>query len=1083
MRELAAIAAVTCYIGLLFVLAIWVERSARGGKVASTALVYALAQAVYCTTWTYYGSVGYAVSSGLLFLTVYLGPTLAFVFAGTVIRKLVRIKARHGITSIADFISARYGKSQLLGALVTLIVVLGLVPYLSLQIKQMILTTALMTDPGHPASFSATYPGIGRVIGPVMVVLMVLFTIVFGIRRLRPTERHPGMMVALVAECLVKLVGFLAAGVFVVFFLFDGFGDVFDQLAHLPAQFGPGKDRLIPSAATWFSHLLLSAAAIITLPRQFHVAVVESSNEAHVRTAQWLLPLYFLAICLFVLPISVAGVASGLPQADADSFVLALPIASERRWLSWLVFLGGFSAGAGMVMIETMTISTMISNHWLIPVVASVRRLSFLRRFIRPVRWAAAAAVIGAAFAYERAFGWRYGIVHTGLVSFAAAFQFAPAIIGGLYWKRASKRGAMLGLTAGFVVWFYTLIVPILVRERFLPTSLLEVGPAGLGWLRPESLLGVGTFDSLTHATLATLFVNVGLYVLGSLLWPATESERRVARDMVDVLRPSQTPYTSHRPEALIEAGPKRRQAEQLLETYFGEAAARGFIDEAGAAAGIQGDRLTILQLAQLEAEVEKILASSIGTASAHVAIKRGGLIDAAEAVELGSAYAEILAELKVAPSELRRKVDYHEDRARQLAREAETFRGLADASRLLASSLEYQTTARTAVRTPIPWLAPEALLYLTDPLPGHEPRYFLVGSVDPDQERQANQYLALERDPRLFPAVERALRTSEADLVTIAGPPRWPSVLAGSECTLWLTLPLLTRWTPLGTLTLLSEGGGPLRHPAGLAVARELAYRCAVALDNAILFHRTQEAVRVRDDFFAVASHELKTPLTPLTLQVETLHRLLSRGDVTDSPLGKMEGLLCRSEAQLLRLNRLIDSLLDVSRITRGRLRLQCERADLSALVESAASVLQEALESAGCRLELQLAQGVVGTWDRLRLEQVVCNLLSNAMKYAPGHPIELRTSAGQGLAVLSVRDEGPGISAADRERIFQPFERAVSYLEASGFGLGLYIVRQVVEAHGGRVELRSMLGRGSTFTVELPLQPPPVMTSGAAS
>ena len=1070
MRDLfPTIAAVTCYIGLLFVLAIWVERRvARGGNVANNAIVYTLAQAVYCTTWTYYGSVGYGVESGLLFLTVYLGPTLTLIFAGTVMRKLVRIKASHGITSIADFISARYGKSQLLGALVTLIIVLGLVPYLSLQIKQMILTVALMAGPGR----SASYPEIGQVIGPIMVVLMVLFTIVFGIRRLRPTERHPGMMVALVAECVVKLVGFVAAGLFVVFYLFDGFGDIFSRLPALPTAFGPADGKPVPSVATWISHLILSAAAILVLPRQFHVAVVENSNEAHIRTAQWLLPLYLLAICLFVLPISIAGVASGLPASQADTFVLALPLASDQRWLSWLVFLGGFSAGTGMVMIETMTIATMISNHWLMPLVQSIHRLSFLRRFIKPVRWAAAAAVIGAAFAYERAFGWRYGIVRTGLISFAAALQFAPAILGGLYWKRSSKTGAMLGLSAGFLLWMYTLILPILAREGFIPMAIVENGPAGQSWLRPEGLLGVGLFDSLTHAALATILVNVGLYVLGSLIWPPTESELQVAERMVDVLKPPQAPYAGRRRPALIEAGAKRRSAEKLLETYFGAAAAHRFTEEALTAAEIRSDYMSILQLAQFEAEVEKVLASSIGTAAAHVSMKRKGLIEADEAAELSHAYAEVLAELKVAPSELRRKVNYHEERARQHAQEAETFRGLADASRLLAESLEYETTARMTVRTPIPWLAPEALLYLTEPLRAPQPRHFLVASVDPETERRANDCLALEQDAHSFASVERAMSTGEADLDSPTRRPGWGSP-PGTELTLWVTLPLLARRTPLGTLTLFTESGGPLRHREGLAIARELAHRCAVALDNAILLHRTQEAVRVRDEFLAVASHELKTPLTPLTLHLETLHRLLTRGDLASVPTGRLEHLLLRSEGQLERLNRLIDSLLDVSRFTRGRLLLKCEPTDLSALAESAVALLRDSLENAGCTLELRLAEGVVGTWDRLRLEQVVCNLLSNAMKYAPGHPVQISTSAADHHAVLSIRDQGPGISEADRERIFRPFERAVSYLDVSGFGLGLFIVRQVVEAHGGRIEVRSAPGHGATFTVELPLQP----------
>jgi signal transduction histidine kinase/Na+/proline symporter len=1071
MRDLApSLIAVTTYIGLLFLLAVWVERRARRGRnAADNALVYSLAQAVYATTWTYYGSSGFAVSRGLLFLTVYLGPTLAMIFSGSVLRKLVRIKQSHGVTSIADFISARYGKSQAVGTLATIIVVVGLVPYLSLQLKTMIGTAAIMSHKAQP------YPEVGRVIGPVLVLVMVVFTISFGIRRLSPTERHPGMMVALATECVVKLAAFLLVGAFVTFYLFDGFGDLLGRAQSLPTEPALAGRNLAPPLPTWLSHLLLSASAILFLPRQFHVAVVENSDERHIQTASWLLPLYLMAICIFALPIATAGIATGMSPREADNFVLALPFGAHQPWLSWVVFLGGFSAGTAMVMIETTTIATMVSNHLLLPLVDVTPRFAFLRRHIRPFRWAAAAAIISAAFVYERLVSWRYEIVVTGLVSFAAVFQFAPAILVGLYWKQASKIGALMGMAGGFLVWAYTLILPLLARGGFIDVSLLERGPFGITGLRPEALFGIGGFDPITHAVLWSLTANLGLYMVGSLLWPPTEEQVREADRMIHTLTPEAVRYSGVQRPALIDVGTKRRELERLLATTFAEAEVSGKAAAIFRAAGIETRRrMSILELAQLEAEVELTLARVIGAAAAHVTLKRHTLIDPAEALELSQAYASMLADLKVSPAELRRKVDYHRARASLMAKQASTFHALADAGRRLSSSLEYDTTARTVAAAPVPWLVPAALVCLVDRdgQRGSPPR-LVFAHREADTQEKVDGLLALSSlTLDALPHVANTLASCQPEVALTDLPENWPPPLSGMVSGGSLTLPLVVRREALGTLTLFTDEGSPFRYPDDLAVSQELAYRCAVALDNAGMFERTQEAVRARDEFMAVASHELRTPLTPLKLQIQILDRLLMRGELATVPHERLLQSLRSCDAQLSRLSRLVDNLLDISRISSGRLRLSLEDADLSEIAAEVVTRYREELNAAGCPTALDLAPGVVGRWDRLRLEQVVTNLLTNAAKYAAGRPIEIRTISVNDRAQLVVRDHGPGIPKDDQRRIFRPFERGVSFRNLSGFGLGLYIVRQVVDAHGGRVLLDSAPGRGCTFTVELPME-----------
>jgi len=1066
---LGVVAVVLAYMGLLFLLAVWAERQEqRGRRAARSALVYALSLATYCSTWTYYGSVGSAASSGLLFLGIYLGPTLSAAFWPRLLGKMIRIRDAHRITSVADLLSVRYGKAQSVATVATVGLLLGLVPYLALQLKTMIVTVALLTghDPSQPGS------SVGRQVGPLIVVLMVLFTIVFGIRKLSPTERHPGMMVALAGEAVVKLLGLVTAGAFVVYGLFDGPGDLLGraQAAEvMPELLGKGG-----SVATMASYLLLSAVAVLLLPRQFHVAVVEGSDEGHVRTATWAFPAYLLAINVFVLPLALAGLLLGHPAREADTFVLTLPWAAGARGLSWLVFLGGFSAGTAMVMAETMTLATMVSNHLLLPAMDLWPRLGRLRRHLLPSRWFAAALLLLAALAYERSLGGQYELVQIGLISFAAVLVLAPPLLGGLYWREASTGGALCGLLAGFVAWGYTLVLPVVVRAGWLPERLLRQGPLGLELLRPEAFLGLGGLDRIPHAVFWILLLDVGAFVLGSLFFPAQAAETARAERLLGAVEPE--PWAAQEPEgaaAVALAGEKRERIVRLFARYHEEGAAARLADACLARVEVEpGGTLSALQLAELEAEAETTLASSIGTAAAHAELRRHGIATEAEERAISAAYGQILAALKVPPAELQRKIDYHRERERLLAHEADTHRFLADVSAELAASLDVEATCRTVVRLAVPRFAEAALLWLAPGADEPRPRAWLaVSGGDPGQRVQVVEGAEALGD---HASVVQALATGRALATRAGSPATWPEELRpalpqGGE----VTFPLSAGGRPLGALVLFLSDPGQLQSADDLALAEELARRSAVALFNAALFRSAEEAVRARDEFLAVASHELKTPLTPLRLSIQALQRLVARGELSGDPARRLGTALSRADGQMHRLVRLVDYLLDVSRITTRRLRLQLEPTDLSAAIHEVLERHRAELSQAGCTVSVAAPSGVVGRWDRLRIEQVVTNLLTNAMKYAPG-PIDVAVDAFESRTRLVVRDRGPGIARQDQERIFLPFERAVSYLRASGFGLGLFIVRQIVDAHGGTVRLESAPGQGSTFTVELPRQPP---------
>ncbi|UYZ64277.1 sensor histidine kinase [Hymenobacter weizhouensis] len=618
------------YLALLFGVAYAAERrSAERRSLVSNPYVYALSMAVYCTAWTYYGSVGRAAYYGLEFVGIYLGPTLMAPAAWLVLRKIIRVCHTQRLTSIADFISARYGKSASLGALATAGCVLGVVPYISLQIKAIAASFDILTRPpstlhlpveGAAAAGSALYT----------TVALAFFTIIFGVRSIEATERHEGMVLAVALESLVKLVAFLAAGLFVTYGLFNGFADVFERAAALPdlarlfTLHGAGT-----TPGQWFTLLLLSMAAILLLPRQFQVAVVENVNEDHLRKAMWLFPLYLIVINLFVLPLAFGGrLLDPLALLDADTFVLALPLQAGRPWLALLIYLGGLSAASSMIIVETIALSVMMSNHLLMPLLVRIpaaraegpRWFAYLGQAALHSRRLAVVLVLALAFGYYAAVGHLLPLVNIGLVSFAAVAQFVPVVLGGLYWKGGTHQGATAGLLAGFAVWLYTLVLPTMVAPGLLPESLLTEGPLGLGGLRPFALFGLEGLDYLSHGLFWSWFFNVGCYVGVSLLGAPSALEQRQANVFVDVFRYG-TPFEG---PAGWQSAARLPDVRALLTGFLGKRrtnqALHAFQERFPDAHAATEAALTPPQAdPRLLAYAERLLAGSIGPASARL--------------------------------------------------------------------------------------------------------------------------------------------------------------------------------------------------------------------------------------------------------------------------------------------------------------------------------------------------------------------------------------------------------------------------------------------------------------------------------
>lgn len=612
------------YLGLLFAVAWWGDKRAdQGRSIIANPTIYALSMAVYCTTWTFYGSVGRAAVSGIGFLPVYLGPTLMMALGWFVLFKMIRIVKANRITSIADFIASRYGKSHLLGSLVTVIAVVGIIPYIALQLKAVSSSVSLLLSypeivmPNHSATMS-----VAADMSFYIALILAAFTIVFGTRHLDATERHEGMVAAIAVESGVKLIAFVAVGVYVTYGIYDGFADIFEHIGENPQV--QLLATAIPSGrgyTGWFSLIILSAMALLFLPRQFQVAVVENVNEAHLKRAAWLFPLYLLLINIFVLPITFGGLLHFVGQdVDADTFVLTLPMSQRHDVLTLLVFVGGLSAATGMVIVETIALSTMVCNDLVMPLLLRRRRAVLeesrdLTGLLIGIRRTAIVVILLLGYLYFRLAGEAYALVAIGLISFSAVAQFAPAMIGGMYWRGATRGGALAGLSAGFLIWIYTLLLPSFAKSGWLPDDFLTQGLFGVELLRPQQLFGLAGFDEISHCLFWSFLANIGAYLGVSLLRPPVAAEATQATVFVDALKD-----TGPVAVALWRGRAQVSDLQELVGRFLGQTRAQSLFTAYARRRGL-ADGVMREADAQLVQFAESLLAGAIGSASARVMV------------------------------------------------------------------------------------------------------------------------------------------------------------------------------------------------------------------------------------------------------------------------------------------------------------------------------------------------------------------------------------------------------------------------------------------------------------------------------
>ncbi len=616
------------YTAFLFLIAFWAERRAAAGRLGwlKSPWVYTLSLSVYCTGWTFYGAVGSAARGGLDFVTIYLGPSLVFFGWWFLLRKLVRISQTQRITSIADLLSSRYGKSASLAVVVTLLAVIGSTPYIALQLQSLTLSISVLSEGNAPLS-TTLWLAIG----------LALFAILFGTRTIDANEQHHGVVTAIAFEAVVKLVALVAIGLFAVWGLKDGPADVFAALPDgiLSDQvFGP----------RWVTLTFLSATAVICLPRMFQVLVVENSDERHLATASWAFPAYLLLISLFVLPIAVVGKTILPDGANPDLYVLTLPLSQGSELLTLLAFLGGFSASTSMVIVSAIALSTMISNHIAVPVWlkmshGKVETSGDVRYVALASRRAAIGLVLALGYLYFLLTGGSGALASIGLISFAGVAQLLPSLIGGIYWRGATRAGALTGIGIGFTIWAYTLFLPSFEGGFLLSARTLIEGPFGIAALRPEALFGLQIDDPLVHTVFWSILLNAGSFIAVSLASNPPILERIQGTQFVDVFRVSE-------PGRGMVVG---RQATSedlfaLAQRILGTETAHHLFAEVSRSQGNTGG-LPAADDAMI-ARIERELAGSIGSASAHAMVGQiadGGQISVDQLIRMADETAQIV--------------------------------------------------------------------------------------------------------------------------------------------------------------------------------------------------------------------------------------------------------------------------------------------------------------------------------------------------------------------------------------------------------------------------------------------------------
>ena len=997
------------YLGSLFAIARWTESryARRGGTRWGGAVTYALSLAIYCTSWTYYGSVGTAAATGLDFLPIYLGPTLMLLAGYPVVRKIARIARAQNTTSIADFLSNRYGKSQGLAALVTLIAVIGVLPYIALQLQAVETSFSILAGTGpEPAAGHAWWADKGLWIA----IVMAAFTILFGVRTVQASEQHRGLIAAVAFESLIKLIAFLAAGVFVTWGLFGGLSDLFAQAAARPEIMARIADPIDP--ATWVTVTALAAFAILCLPRQFHVAFVENRNEDHLRTAMWLFPLYLVTINLFVIPIAIAGLIVIGPGGNGDAFVLALPLLAGQSALSLAIYLGGLSAATAMVIVACLALSTMVCNDLIMPLLLKLAPMRApvgddVSRLVLAIRRLAIPAILAASYAFYVLLGDGTALAAIGQLSFAAVAQFAPALIGGLYWRRGHRLGAILGLAAGIGLWLVLVVAPALGAPAPLPAMVVA-----------------GTVDPFVTGVLLSLACNVGLYVGVSLLARPAAIDRVQADAFVGIDRGQEDAPPLWRAQATfgdLEALAARFLGAERTARAFGRLSrGRGYRPDRTAPADPDAVRFT-----------EALLAGAIGAPSARIVMASLMPEDALSQRETRSYLDTAMAAVKHGRDQLRTTLETIDqgigvfDEKLTLAISNRRWLDLLGVSESMAAAGTPLAafTDRAACGVPLDMLVDQH----KDARRRHQPHHY---------RRQRPDGFVIEISTNPMP--DGGFVATVSDITERA---RYEQALKEANESLESRVADRTR-----QLT---------------AANQELSRAKAMA----------DAANRSKTRFLAAASHDLLQPLNAARLFSSSLLETAARIPGDEERRGAQRPLLENLDRSLKSVEQLLDALLDISKLDAGGVVATVEQFPVHDVLNQLAVEFEAIAAEKGLRLRVRCRNCTVRSDPRL-LRRLVQNFLSNAVRYTEDGGVLLTCRSRGDTVRIEVWDTGPGIPEDKRAAVFGEFQRLETADKASekGLGLGLAIVDRIARVLDHPIGLRSRVGHGTVFAVDVP-------------
>ena len=1011
------------YIGLLFVVASYGDRARRfRPEGRSRHLIYPLSLAIYCTSWTFFGSVGLATRTGFEFLTIYIGPVIMIGLCYPFIMRVVRLAKAQNITSIADFTAARYGKSQAVAATVALIAIISTIPYIALQLKAVSGSLGTIIGDVRP-DIAANMPVVGD-IALFVALSMAAFAVLFGTRHIDATEHQDGLMLAVATESLVKLVAFLAVGVFVTFWMFDGPVALFTQ-AMERADTAAILQRDYPFG-TIAAMTLLSLFAILLLPRQFHVTVVENHDEREVKRAAWLFPLYLLLINLFVLPIALAGMLTfPAGSVDSDMFVLALPLAGKSELLTLVAFVGGLSAATAMVIVELVALAIMVSNDIIVPLMLKRRERLITEgadvgRMLLTVRRVSIIVILLLAYLYYRSAG-AAQLASIGLLSFAAIAQLAPAFFGGMLWKRATARGAIAGMVIGIVMWAYTLLLPSFADAGIVAFTLLSEGPLGLTLLRPQALFGL-ELPPLLHGVVWSLGLNIIAYI-GFSLTRAPASIERLQGDLFvpSDLTPISPSFRLWRPAVTIE------ELCTTVARYLGEERTRTSFDSYASSRGITLDPKAEADF-QLMRYAEHLLASAIGTASSRLVLSlllRKRTVSTKAALKLlDDANAAIHYNreiLQTALEHVRQGIAIFNKDLHLICWNRQFGDILALPEQLMRMGTSLDEILRfNARRTNPDNAAVETMVQ------EHLKQY--VSSSIPFLERVPERDLVME--VRANPMPDGGIVTTFTDITA--------SVKAADE--LERANETLERRVHERTEQLTRLNSELARAKAG-----------------------AEQANISKTRFLAAASHDILQPLNAARLYVTSLIERQGNSETSQ--------LVGNIDASLDAVEEIIGALLDISRLDTGAMKAEFVSLRIDDILRQLEVEFTPLAHSKGLQLDFVHCSMAVQS-DRRLLRRLLQNLVSNAIKYTLEGRVLVGCRRHNGQLRIDVYDTGIGIPASKQQAVFLEFHRLDQGAKvARGLGLGLSIVERIARVLNHKVEVDSTVDRGSHFSIEVPL------------